>query len=46
MYYAGRIEQTGPLFKELLTILKSYDKIYLENCKFVNKSLKNDLPSV
>ena len=45
MYFAGRIEHTGPLFKDLM-ILKLYDKISLENCKFVNKSLKNELPSV
>ena len=45
MYFVGRLEHTGPLFKDL-TILKLYDKVYLENCKFVSKSLKYDLPFV
>ena len=45
MYFLNRNDHTGPLFKDL-GVLKLYDRIAIENCKFINMSLNNELPTV
>ena len=45
MSFQSRDSHTGPLFK-VSKILKSFDKTALENCIFINKSLKELLPSI
>ena len=45
MFFQSRNSHTVPLFK-VSKILKSFDKAALENCIFINKSLKGLLPSI
>ena len=45
MYFQERNAHTGPLFKDL-GILKLFDKVSLENCKLISKSLRKELPAV
>ena len=45
MFFQSRNSHAGPLFK-VSKILKSFDKIALENCIFISKSLKGLLLSI
>ena len=43
MFYEGQNSRADPLFKDS-KILKSFDKVFLENSIFIIKSLKSLLP--
>ena len=45
IYFKGKFDHTSSLFSES-DIIKLPDKIYIENCLFVSKSLNNQLPEI
>ena len=45
MHFTDRISHSDPLFSAS-NIIKIYDKVSIDNCVFISKSLSNDLPSI
>ena len=45
MHFTDRISHSDPLFSAS-KIIKIYDKVSIDNCVFISKSLSNDLPSI